>query len=73
LLPPLRRSPFFFSRPQFLFSPSFPPPSTTNQGFNDPLGSYLYPPCRRPPRLFPPKPGLQLPPLVKLFTFATNC
>ncbi len=72
LLPPLRRSPFFFSRPQFLFSLSFPPPSTTNQAFNVPLGFYLYPLCRRPP-YFPPKPGLQLPSLVKLFTCATNC
>jgi hypothetical protein len=72
LLPPLRRSPFFFSRPQFLFSLSFPPPSTTNQGFNIPLGFYVYLLCRQPP-YFPPKPGLQLPPLVKLFTFATNC
>jgi hypothetical protein len=65
LLHPLRRSPFFFSL-------SFSPPSTTNQGFNIPLGFYLHPLCRRPPS-FPPKPGLQLPPLVKLFTCATNC
>src|SRR5271155_2800894 len=56
--PPLCRSPFFFYRPQFFFS-SFPPPSTTSQGNNDTLGLYSYPPCRRPPRLFPPKPGWQ--------------
>jgi hypothetical protein len=68
---PLRRSPFFFYRPQY-FSFSFPPPSTTNQSFNIPLGFHVYPLCRQPP-YFPPKPGLQLPPLVKLFTCATNC
>ena len=68
---PLRRSPFFFYRPQF-FSFSFPPPSTTYQGNNDHLGPYSYLLCRRPPS-FPPKPGLQLPPLVKLFTCAINC
>jgi len=66
------RSPFFFYRPQY-FSFSFPPPSTTNQGFNNPLGFYSYPFCRRPPPSFPPKPGLQLPPLVNFFTCATNC
>src|SRR5271155_4984352 len=68
---PLCRSPFFFYRPQY-FSFSFPPPSTTYQGNNDRLGPYSYLLCRRPPS-FPPKPGLQLPPLVKLFTCATNC
>jgi hypothetical protein len=70
-LPPLRRSPFFFYRPQY-FSFSCLPPSTTNQGFNSPLGFYSYPFCRRPSS-FPPKPGLQLLPPVKLFTCATNC
>jgi len=69
---PLRRSPFFFYRPQY-FSFSFPPPSTTYQGNNDRLGPYSYLLCRRPRRLFPPKPGLQLPPLVNFFTCATNC
>ena len=70
---PRGRSPIFFYRPQYL-SFCFPPSSTTYQGpNNDPLGSYLYPPCRRPPRVFPPKPGLQLPPLVNFFTSATNC
>ena len=73
LRPPLRWSSFFFYRPQLFLNFCFPPPSTTYQGNNHPLGSYLYPPCRRPPRSFPPKPGLQLPPLVKLFTNATNC
>jgi hypothetical protein len=71
--PPHRRSSFFFYRPQFHFSFSLPPPSTTNQGFNKPLGFYSYPFCRQPPPSFPPKPGLQRrPPLVKLFTRATN-
>jgi hypothetical protein len=68
---PLRRSSIFFYRPQIFFS--FPPPSTTYQGNNDRLGFYSYLPCRRPPPSFPPKPGLQLQPLVKLFTCATNC
>jgi hypothetical protein len=69
---PLRRSPFFLYRPQY-FSFPFPPPSTTNQGFNCPLGFYSYPFCRRPTPSLPPKPGLQLPLLVKLFTCGTNC
>jgi hypothetical protein len=69
---PLRRSSFFFYRPQNFFS-SLPPPSTTYQGNNDPLGFYLYVPCLRQHPSFPPKPGLQLPPLVKLFTCATYC
>jgi hypothetical protein len=55
---PLRRSPFFFYRPQFFVS-SFPPPSTTYQGNNDPLGFNLYLPWRRKPPSFPPKPGWQ--------------
>src|SRR5271155_234301 len=55
---PLRRSPFFFYRPQYFFF-SFPPPSTTNQGFKIPLGFYLYPVWRRLPPSFPPKPGWQ--------------
>src|SRR5271170_5462033 len=61
--PPLRRLSFFFYRPQY-FSFSFPPPSTTNQGFNRPLSFYSYPFCRRPPPFFPPKPGLQQTTLV---------
>ena len=69
----LRRSPFFFYRPQIFFSSAFPPPSTIYQGNNDPLGFYLYVPCRRQPPSFPPKPGLQPPPLVNFFTSATNC
>ena len=72
-LPPPRRSSFFFYRPPLFFFFSFLPPSTTYQGNNDPLGFYLYLPCRRQPPSFPPKPGLQLPPLVKLFTCATRC
>ena len=72
LSPLRRRSPPFFYRPQIFFS-SFPPPSTTYQGNNDPLGFYLYVPRHRQPPAFPPKPGLQLPPLAKLFACATNC
>jgi hypothetical protein len=73
VLSPLRRSPFLFYRPQIFFSSTSPPPSTIYQGNNDPLGFYLLVPGRRQPPSFPPKPGLQLTPLVNFFTSAINC
>ena len=60
-LSPLLRSSFFF-----FYRPLFSGPRL----WQSPLGIPCD--CQNVP-YFPPKPGLQLPPLVKLFTFATNC